>query len=342
MSEDKPYIDRNKLDALLRWYMQEVGKNLIAALIVNREGLMIDSITKSKSKEEDQKFIGAFSALVELILRKITQEFELGRFGAGTFDTDLYRFIFCEAGPELVFITVLDSEASVDPYFPYSYLAAEKVARIFDGRTVSPVIPKLRASPDQRLIRKKINQFQKIDTKAGDYIYKLILGGEEAVGKTSLVHRFVDNTFGVDYKPTIGTQIMKKEFHFKGLSSSIRFSIWDLGGQSQFKRVRKAYTEMSDAGMIVFDVTRRDTFDKIIEWHAEFTEKAPNVLLILVGNKIDLEEARVVSRTEGIDLANKLGAPYMETSAKTGENVIDAFRVIALHLIQQYIQAEDI
>lgn len=335
------YFDRNKLNALLKWYMQEVGNDLLAALVVNREGLMIDSITKSS--EGDEKFIGAFGALVELVLKKITTDFELGKFGAGAFDTDKYRFIFCEAGPEFVFITVLMYEASVDPYFPYAYLAAEKISRIFDGRPVSPVIPKLKSMDKKEQIFRKQEILQKITVEGKLYIHKLILGGEEGVGKTSLVLRFVDNIFYGDYKPTIGTSIMKKECKFKGLETSVRFVIWDLGGQPQFKRVRKEYISMAEAGIIVFDVTNRKSFDEVKAWHEEILVQADEDLrLVLVGNKIDLEAERVVSRQEGLELANKLGVPYVETSAKTGENVNEAFRVLALHLVQRFLKTSEL
>ena len=337
------YFDRQRLRALLHWYKQEVGKDLIAALIVDRDGLLIDAISKDSQKRVEEKFIGAFGALIETILKKITKDFDLGTFGAGTFDTDKYRFIFCEAGQELILVSVLDALAMIDPYFAYSYLAAEKIARIFDGEDVSPVIPKIIVDKNLQKIERKVSTLQKIRFHSKKNVYKLILGGDGAVGKTSIVKRFTEGTFQKDYKATIGTSIYKKECTFEGLDSRVRFVIWDLAGQPQFKRIRPSYLSNSGAGILVFDVTNRTSFENIRNWYREITESAPqDIFLILVGNKIDLKESRVVSNAEGKALAEELGLSYIESSAKTGENINEAFKMLALQLIQRFMKAEEV
>ena len=335
-------VDRNKLEALLKWYKQDLGENLIAAIIVNREGLVMSALKGESETEVEEDVIGGVSALVEPVLTRITEEFSSGAFGTGTFDTEEHRIIFCEAGPEAIFVTVLDSIAMVDPIFPYAYLAAEKIARIFDGRTVSPVIPKLILDQNVQNIERKVDKLQKIKVKSGEYAYKLILGGEGGVGKTSMVHRFVENAFQTDYKSTIGTSIMKKECDFEGLESKVRFVLWDLAGQAQFKRVRQSYLSNAEAGILVYDVTRKDTFDSIENWFNEIKDISPTISLILVCNKIDLTEDRVISTEIGEDLAKKLNLSYIETSAKTGENINDAFKLLALQLINQYVFTEEV
>jgi len=334
-------VDRKKLGALLKWYIQEVGKDLIAVIVVNREGLVIDAITGGSDKSVDEEIVGGVSALVEPVLTRITKEFSSGAFGTGTFDTEDYRLIFCEAGPEAVFVTVLDAVAMVDPVFPYAYLTAEKIARIFDGRTVSPVIPKIITDSSGAIERKK-GALQKIKVQSGEYAYKLILGGDGGVGKTSMVHRFVEDAFQTDYKSTIGTSIMKKECEFEGLSSKVRFVIWDLAGQSQFKRVRQTYVENAEAGIVVYDVTRKDTFDNLEIWHKEIKEASPTISLVLVGNKIDLVDDRQVTTEEGQALAQKLGLTYIETSAKDGTNIQDAFKMLALQMIKRFVVTEEV
>ncbi len=333
-------VDTKKLKALLQWYQQEVGQDLIAAIVVNRDGLVMDAASGSSEKTLDEEIIGGVSALVEPVLNRITQEFSSGDFGTGTFDTEEYRLIFCEAGPEAVFVTILDSMAMVDPVFPYAYLTAEKIARIFDGRTVSPVIPKLRVQKETEDIQRKLGELQQIKIKSGEYAFKLILGGDGGVGKTSMVHRFVEDSFDVDYKSTIGTSIMKKECEFDDLNTRVRFVIWDLAGQSQFKRVRKSYAANAEAGILVFDVTRKDTFDNIDLWRDETINVTKNISLILVGNKIDLD--RQVSTEDGEELAEKLGLTYIETSAKTGENIDEAFRTLALQLLNKFTTTEKV
>jgi Ras-related protein Rab-1A len=335
-------VDRKKLEALLNWYKQEIGRNLITAIIVNRDGLVMAGIKDDSQVEIKEDVIGGVTALVEPVLTRITQEFSSGAFGTGTFDTEENRIIFCEAGPEAVFVTVLDSIAMVDPIFPYAYLAAEKIARIFDGRTVSPVIPKLYTDQDVQNIERKVDKLQKIKIKSGEYAFKLILGGEGGVGKTSMVHRFVEDSFQTDYKSTIGTSIMKKECEFAGLDSRVRFVIWDLAGQAQFKRVRQSYLANAEAGILVYDVTRRETFDNLESWYNEAKDVSPSISLILVGNKIDLVEDRVVTKEEGEEMAKNLNLSYIETSAKTGENINDAFKMLALQKINRFMFTEEV
>lgn len=333
-------VDRKKLEALLKWYRQEIGDNLIAALIVDREGLVMDSVTGKEGTTIDEEIIGGVSALVEPVLNRITKEFSSGAFGTGTFDTEEYRLIFCESGPSSIFVTILDAVAMVDPVFPYAYLAAEKIARIFDGRSVSPVIPKILSESSGQNIQRKVGELQKVKAMSTEYAYKLILGGDGGVGKTSMVHRFVEGSFDVDYKSTIGTSIMKKECDFEGISSKVRFVIWDLAGQAQFKRVRQSYLSNAEAGLLVYDVTRKETFDNIKNWFEEISKATPGISLILVGNKIDLE--RQTSTTEGEELAKLLGISYVETSAKTGENISDAFKMLALQIIKKFVVAENV
>jgi small GTP-binding protein len=336
-------VDTKKLKALLQWYKQSLGEDLIAVLVVNRDGLIMDSLIGSSEESLNEEIIGGVSALVEPVLTRITEEFSSGSFGTGTFDTEEYRFIFCESGPEAVLVTVLNSLSGVDAVFPYAYLAAEKIARIFDGRTVSPVIPKLVLDSNGSQIKRKVDTVQKVKIKSKEYAFKLILGGDGAVGKTSMVHRYVENVFAKDYKSTIGTSIMKKECSFKELNSTVRFVIWDLAGQAQFKRVRMSYLANAEAGILVYDVTNRESFENVDKnWYNEIKKVSPNIALILVGNKIDLKEDRVVSTEEGESLSRKLKLTYIETSAKTGENINDAFKMLALQIIKKYIETQDV
>ncbi|MBD3338690.1 MAG: GTP-binding protein, partial [Candidatus Lokiarchaeota archaeon] len=331
-----------KLQVLLKWYKQEVGKDLNAAFVLDREGLVVDFIVRPTVKAIED-FVEDIRDLMGLILKKIAEDFTLGSFGAGTFDTIKYRFIFCEAGPQHIFVTILDAMAIAEPVFAYAYLAAEKIARIFDGRPVSPVIPKIYSDEKPISIQRKVNKLQKLRIPLADYVYKIILGGEGAVGKTSLIQRFVEGVFRTDYKATIGTSITKKQCSFEGINNTVRFVIWDLAGQPQFHRIRHNYYTNAEAGLLVFDITRRDTFEMIKKWYFEIKKDAsPDIILILVGNKTDLKDSRTVSTTEAEELAKELGVSYIETSAITGENINDAFKMLALHLIKRFMEAIEV
>jgi len=203
------YIDKDKLRALFKWYMQEVGDILVSVLVVGRDGLLVDILTRDSDKLDEKKFVGAFSSLVELVLKKLTQDFDLGTFGAGTFNTDKYRFIFCESGSDYVLVSILNHTALVDDVFPYTYLTADKVARIIDGELpVSPVIPKIKRDSELEKIKRKMDYYQS-KPHSPEYVYKLSLIGDGGVGKTSMVQRYVHGIFNANYKATIGTYISK-------------------------------------------------------------------------------------------------------------------------------------
>lgn len=333
------YIDKAKMDALFKWYMQEVGESLISVLVVDREGLVVDIFTRESDKLDEKQFIGAFSSLVEVVLKKLTQDFDLGTFGAGTFDTDKYRFIFCESGPNHVLVSILHPATFIDDVFPYTYLTADKVARIVDGELpVSPVIPKIRRDTEVGKLKHKMDYYQQ-KHHSPDYIYKLSLIGDGGVGKTSMVQRYVHGIFKADYKATIGTYISKRECRFNELDTSVKFMIWDLAGQNQFQRLWPDYLTDSRTGIIVFDITNKESFNHVRKWYDIINKVAlPNIILILVGNKSDLEDEREISTQEGMNLAKELGIYYMETSAKTNENIEEAFEWIALQVINTNIE----
>jgi small GTP-binding protein len=319
--------------------MQEVGEFLVSVFLVDRNGLVVNILTRNPEKIEEKKFVGAFSSLVELVLKKLTQDFDLGTFGAGTFDTDRYRFVFCESGSDHVLVSILHPRALVDDVFPYTYLAADKVARIISGDLpVSPVIPKIKRKTEVAKLKRKMDYYQG-PSHSPNYVYKLSVIGDGGVGKTSLAQRYVHGIFNADYRATIGMFISKKECKFKKLNTSVKFMIWDLAGQDQFQRLWPDYLTDSRAGIIVFDITNRESFEHVKKWYDIIKKVAlPYIVLILIGNKIDLSNSRTVSKEEGMELAKELGIYYLETSAKTNENIEAVFEWVALQIIDQNIE----
>lgn len=165
------------------------------------------------------------------------------------------------------------------------------------------------------------------------YLFKLMVIGEGAVGKTTLVNRYVTGTFERDYKTTIGSQFAVKLAHISPpdaeYSTGIKIQAWDVAGQARFKAVRKMYYSGAAGVIIVFDVTRRRSFTELSKWVQEADESiGTRVPTVCVGNKTDLPD-RAVPSDEAKRWAEDQGFVYMESSAKTGDGVADMFTVLA-------------
>ncbi len=168
---------------------------------------------------------------------------------------------------------------------------------------------------------------------AYSYLFKVMVIGEGAVGKTTLVNRYVTGAFERDYKTTIGSQFAVKLAHIFPPESEyavgIKIQAWDVAGQARFAAVRKMYYSGAAGVILVFDVTRRRSFTELEKWVKEADESiGSRVPMIVVGNKIDLPD-RMVSSEEAKKWAEEQGFLYMESSAKTGEGVADMFTVLA-------------
>ena len=167
-----------------------------------------------------------------------------------------------------------------------------------------------------------------------DYIVKICLLGEAAVGKTSLVYRFIENRFRDNYKSTLGVNLLKKDIvldDYGGVSAQI----WDLGGQESFRSLRKLYLEGANGAFVIFDTTKRRTFDKLDEWIQSFKESRGNRPLLLIGNKIDLSDKQKVEESEVKEYAEKNSTEFILTSAKTGENVEKAFKGLVKKILDE-------
>jgi small GTP-binding protein len=158
------------------------------------------------------------------------------------------------------------------------------------------------------------------------YKFKITLFGPGGVGKTSLLLRYIKDYFSDDLKKTIGSNFLIKDVELD--EKNVRLLLWDIGGQPQFHKLRTIYFKGSNAALGVFDLTSSQTLLKIPGWISSIKKTVKKTIpMLLLGNKIDLE--REVDRAEAEDLARRLNCEYLETSAKTGENVEVAFEKIA-------------
>ena len=169
-----------------------------------------------------------------------------------------------------------------------------------------------------------------------EMIFKLALLGNSAVGKTSLINQYIHQKFEQDYHPSLGVNIVIKEMIIEERNAYIKMILWDIAGQEKYDLSRKAFFQGCVGALFVYDVTRPLTFKDIeSKWLKELTEFGnKNVSYLLIGNKNDLIEEKIVSTQDGEKLAIKMKASeFIETSAKHGDNVEKAFKNLVLTVI---------
>jgi len=164
-------------------------------------------------------------------------------------------------------------------------------------------------------------------------LLKIIILGDSGVGKTSLMYQYVNKKFSNQYKATIGADFLTKEVMVD--DKLVTLQIWDTAGQERFQSLGVAFYRGADACVLVFDVNVAKTFENLNSWREEFLIQAgprdpENFPFIVLGNKIDLENSRVVSQKKALAwCAAKGNIPYFETSAKEAINVEQAFQTVA-------------
>lgn len=169
-----------------------------------------------------------------------------------------------------------------------------------------------------------------------DYRFKIVMLGDGAVGKTALTLRFTEDHFDSDYKRTIGSDFAVKRLAVPQQDANVTLQVWDLAGQPRFEIVRQSFYRGSRGGLLVYDVTRRRTFINLDRWkHEAFEAIGKEVPLVIVANKVDLSDSRVVSEEEGRKYAEDHGYLYVESSALTGDNVEESYITLCSVMIEQ-------
>lgn len=167
-----------------------------------------------------------------------------------------------------------------------------------------------------------------------DLSFKILLIGDSGVGKSSLLVSFISNAVD-DLAPTIGVDFKIKTLTVSG--KRLKLTIWDTAGQERFRTLTSSYYRGAQGIILVYDVTRRETFTNLSDVWAKEVELYSNnqdCVKMLVGNKVDRESERAVTREEGVALAKELGGLFLECSAKTRENVQHCFEELALKIME--------
>jgi small GTP-binding protein len=172
------------------------------------------------------------------------------------------------------------------------------------------------------------------------YKIKVLLLGGAAVGKAELIRRFIKNRFAANYKLTVGVDILTKDVEFRS-GEIAALSLWDIGGQQRFEFIRSTFYKGAEGAMLVFDLTREQSYIEARKWLAEIRQfTGQDIPFVLIGNKVDLIEklGEAIDRSEPRNLAESEGGIYIETSTRTGVNVDEALTELTRRIIARRTQ----
>ena len=163
--------------------------------------------------------------------------------------------------------------------------------------------------------------------ETSEMIFKLIIIGDSTTGKTNILSRYLNNKFEKISKSTIGVELGNKTFNIK--NNIVNCQIWDTAGQERYRSMTKAYYKGALGALIVYDITKKTTFESVENWLTDLKNSADQkISVILIGNKNDLEEEREVTIEEGEMKAKEFGIAFLETSALNGTNIEKAFKTL--------------
>ena len=168
-----------------------------------------------------------------------------------------------------------------------------------------------------------------------EMMIKIILIGDSAVGKTNIMSKYLKGEFKENTKATVGVEFGSKLFKID--NHNIKAQIWDTAGQENYKAVTGAYYKGSKGAFVVYDVTRKETFESADRWINDLKVTAdPKINIILIGNKSDLEDKREVLKEQGEEKAKSFDCAFLETSALKGDNIDKGFEMMVNEIFKKY------
>ena len=174
------------------------------------------------------------------------------------------------------------------------------------------------------------------DNNSSDSVYKILLLGDSTVGKTCFLMRYTDNTFQEIHMSTIGLDYKLKNVQLDD-GKMVKIQIWDTAGQDRFRSITKNYYKGAHGIILIYDITNKKSFENVRTWINQIKEEvSEKVSIILVGNKIDDEEHRVVATEDGEKIAKELGLMFFECSAKSGVNIDSTFNELVKKTVENY------
>ena len=169
---------------------------------------------------------------------------------------------------------------------------------------------------------------------------KAVLLGESGVGKTSIISRFIDNSFEKNKKSTTGADYTGKTMYFDEYGGKkIKFEIWDTAGQEIYRSLTKIFYKDAKIAVLVYDITKRETFEELKKyWYNQIKESAtPDIIIAIAANKCDLYEDEKVKEEEGREFAKEIGAYFKLTSAFLNSGIEELFKTIGVKFLDDYI-----
>jgi small GTP-binding protein len=175
-----------------------------------------------------------------------------------------------------------------------------------------------------------------------DFVFKYAIIGDVEVGKSSLLRQYANSMSLITYQSTIGVEYVVKTLNLK--RKNLRVICWDTSGQEKFKSITRSYYYTAKAIFFVYDITQRKSFEDIQEWLDDVKKYCQDKLphFVLIGNKNDLEENRLVTKQEGKTFAETNGMIFFETSAKNAQDIGSVFEQTTLYIMQETIRTSSI